>query len=147
MIDPIGSQPVPGGVVGRVPQQRAPESDLLGDVLVERGLLAASDLAWALDVQKRTGSRLGAILIASGLVRRLDLYRTLAQVWDSEFVDVAHTVIDPELVAGLEPRTLVDEGWIPVRRDPDGVLVVATAEEPSAARCGHIEQRVGSPSG
>ena len=71
-MNPIGSQPVPGGVVGRVPQQRAPESDLLGDVLVERGLLAASDLAWALDVEKRTGSRLGAIRVASAHVRRRD---------------------------------------------------------------------------
>ncbi|GAA3624283.1 glycosyltransferase [Kineosporia mesophila] len=118
---------------------------LIGDVLVERDLLSAGDLAWALDVQKRTGSRLGAILIASGLVRRLDLYRTLATVWDSEFVDVANTEIDPELVDGLEPRVLVDEGWIPVRHDADGVLVVATAEEPSWARRRHIEQLVGVP--
>ncbi|MBT0770861.1 glycosyltransferase [Kineosporia sp. J2-2] len=120
----------------------------IGDVLVERGLLSQDDLNWAVNVQGRTGSRLGAILIAAGLVRRLDLYRTLARIWDSEFVDVANTVIDPELVSGLEPRMLVDEGWIPVRYEPgrtDGTVLVATAEEPSWARRQQIQRRMGVP--
>ncbi len=112
---------------------------------MQGGLLAPADLDWALRMQQRTGSRLGAILIAAGLVRRLDLYRTLARTWDSEFLDVANTVIDPALVAGLEPRTLIDEGWIPVRAGRDGVLIVATAEEPTQTRRRQIEQRVGRP--
>lgn len=120
-----------------------PGTRRIGEILVDLGLLAGEDLMWALDVQRRTGSRLGAILIASGLIRRIDLYRTLAQVWGKEFIDVASAQIDPQLVAGLEARELTDQSWIPVRRDTDGVLVVATAEEPTRARHQLIEARLG----
>jgi cellulose synthase/poly-beta-1,6-N-acetylglucosamine synthase-like glycosyltransferase len=123
----------------------APEPGRLGDLLVDRGLLTGEDLEWALDVQRRTGSRLGAILIASGLVRRIDLYRTLAQAWGHDFIDVAAADIDPDVVTGLDPRELTDQGWIPVRHDPDGVLVVATTEEPTAVRRRQIETRLRTP--
>ncbi len=122
-------------------EQQTPQR--LGDILVASSLLAGEDLMWALDVQRRTGSRLGAILIASGLVRRIDLYRTLAQFWGTEFIDVASAQIAPHLVAGLDPRELTDQGWIPVRQDSDGLLVVATAEEPTPARQLFIEARLG----
>lgn len=145
---------IPDHAIDRLPSQpsnRAPTRPSvppqppgrIGDILVTSGLLAGPDLIWALEVQRRTGSRLGAILIASGLVRRIDLYRTLAQNWGKEFIDVASAQIPPELVAGLDPRELTDQGWMPVRQDSDGTLVVATTEEPTPARQLFIESRLG----
>ena len=78
----------------------------LGEALLARGLVDQEQLDWALDVQRRTGSRLGAILIASGTVKRLALYRALAEEWQAPFVDVTAVDLDPELLARVEPALL-----------------------------------------
>jgi cellulose synthase/poly-beta-1,6-N-acetylglucosamine synthase-like glycosyltransferase len=132
--------------VAGVPAPRAPEPvHPIGSVLVDRGLITREQLAWALGVQQRTGSRLGAILVSSGLVRRLDLYRTLAAAWRHEFLDVAAADPDPSLLTGLTARRLTDEGWIPVRHEADGAVLVATSEEPSTSRRQGIEGVLGAP--
>jgi hypothetical protein len=55
----------------------------IGARLVEAGLVTPEQLDWALTVQERTGSRLGQILMAEGIVDRLDFYRVLARRWRS----------------------------------------------------------------
>jgi glycosyltransferase XagB len=59
----------------------------IGRILVERDLITPADLIWTLEVQEKTGSRIGEILIGAGLVRRLDLYQALADAWDRPFID------------------------------------------------------------
>ncbi len=51
----------------------------LGDLLVEEGWIDDAQRRWALDAQSRTGSRLGTILVAGGLIRRADPFRVLAR--------------------------------------------------------------------
>ena len=51
----------------------------LGELLVERGLLSADELAAALDEQARTGGRLGEILIRRGLLSTIALTSTLSE--------------------------------------------------------------------
>jgi glycosyltransferase XagB len=106
----------------------------LGSALVARNLLKFSDLEWALQVQQSTGSRLGSILISSGLVKRLDVYRVLSEAWQCPFIDLTTTDLDRDLLGELDPHTLATEQWIPVRRQPNGVVLVATAERPTPAR-------------
>jgi cellulose synthase/poly-beta-1,6-N-acetylglucosamine synthase-like glycosyltransferase len=123
----------------------APARRRLGEVLVDRGLLTEEQLAWALDAQRRTGSRLGSILVASGAVRRLQLYRVLAEEWGVPFVDVTAHGLDEALLARLEPSQLAREGWLPLGTEPDGTVLVATCEEPSPARADAIAASVGAP--
>ena len=120
-------------------------TERLGDHLVDEGLLDRSQLAWALDVQRRTGSRLGAILIAAGLVRRLQLYRVLARAWDLEYIDLSRIVVDESLLEGLTATELFTAGWFPVRTRPDGVVVVAVTDEPTPGRRAAIRTRLGRP--
>ena len=49
----------------------------LGQLLVQRGLLAADELEAALDEQERTGGLLGEILMRHGLLSRLALASSL----------------------------------------------------------------------
>ncbi len=117
----------------------------LGDMLVTRGVITAAQMREALRVQEATGSRLGAILITSGLVRRLDLYELLAEQWGLPFLDLTDVELAPELLGEHDPTDLVRSGWVPVRREPDGRILIATAEKPSAQRATLIEAAVGAP--
>jgi len=117
----------------------------IGELLVENDLLSREQLDWALKVQERTGSRLGQILLAEGIVERLDLYRILAKRWDLELVDVAHTELDRELLEYLDPADLAKWGWIPITRLDDGRIGVATSEPPTIDLRMEIEQTLGNP--
>ncbi|WP_380165194.1 glycosyltransferase [Jannaschia sp. R86511] len=117
----------------------------LGAVLRERGLLTDAELAWALEAHARTGSRLGDVLVSSGLVRRIDLYTALAEAWDLPFVDVPGTTLDPALVTGLHHEQLRSQGWLPVDRAADGRVRVAVTDLPDDALRERVETALGAP--
>jgi glycosyltransferase XagB len=127
------------------PQPQVRRAEPLGTSLMERGLLTQADLDWALSVQRSTGSRLGSILIASGLARRLDVYRVLSESWGCPFVDLTATQIDRSLLVRLDPHRLAHELWMPVYRLPDGSVLVATAERPERGRAEYIAASLGLP--
>jgi cellulose synthase/poly-beta-1,6-N-acetylglucosamine synthase-like glycosyltransferase len=112
---------------------------LLGTALVEDGHLTLDQLAWAVDLKERTGSRLGSILVASGLVKRKVLYETLAANWSLPFVDVTAEPLDPGLLAGLDGQRLAADGWLPLRRLDGGQVLVATSEPLTPDRRWRIE--------
>jgi cellulose synthase/poly-beta-1,6-N-acetylglucosamine synthase-like glycosyltransferase len=116
----------------------------LGEILVREGWITGDQRDWATGVQERTGCRLGAILVAAGLIRRDAVYRVLARTWDCDYVDLVSTPLDLSLLDGLDPVDLREEGWLPYRRD-GGRIVVATSERPTAERQRSIEDRLGSP--
>ncbi len=117
----------------------------LGTSLVQRGLIDEEQLRWALAVQQRTGSRLGSILIASGLVRRLDVYHVLSEMWQCPFVDLTTEPIDLTLVVAMDPRRLTSELWMPIRRLGDGSMIVATAEPPTSERATALANALQAP--
>ncbi len=104
----------------------------LGAALVQDGLLTAQELQRALDVQARTGERLGRILIALGLVKRQQLYQVLAKIWGLPFVDLLQTSLDKKLAQLFDPQVLVRERFFPFARRGSRLLV-ATAEKPNPA--------------
>src|SRR6202167_493110 len=117
----------------------------LGTSLVQRGLIDEEQLRWALAVQQRTGSRLGSILIAAGLVRRLDVYHVLSEMWQCPFVDLTTEPIDLNLVVAMDPRRLTSELWMPIRRLGDGSMIVATAEPPTSERASALANALKAP--
>jgi cellulose synthase/poly-beta-1,6-N-acetylglucosamine synthase-like glycosyltransferase len=112
---------------------------------MDRGLVTPDQLAWAIGVQGRTGSRLGSILVAAGLVKRRALYETLAVNWDVPFVDVTTQALDPGLLALVDGQRLAREGWIPLRRNDDGTILVASSERPTPERRWVMETTLGAP--
>lgn len=127
----------------------------LGEVLVAEGWISSEQRDWAVAVGRQSGVRLGSVLVAAGLVRRVDMYRVLARLWDCDYVDLAETPADHSLLDGLDPQLLADEGWFPVRRlaHPNGrhaadrasAVLVATAERPTDDRRRHLERLLGAP--
>ena len=117
----------------------------VGQALMDRGLLTPDQLAWAISAQGRTGSRMGSILVAAGLVKRRALYETLAENWDVPFVDVTAQALDPGLLALVDGQRLAREGWIPLRRNDDGTILVASSERPTPERRWLMETTLGGP--
>lgn len=111
-------------------------------MLVARGLLTPEQLQAALEVQSRTGDRLGRILTATGAVRRQDLYRVLAEQWGLEFADLVRDPPRPDPARRFDPELLARNRFVPVGWE-GAELVVATAEPPGPALLEAVRRVVG----
>lgn len=84
--------------------QKAPRK-MLGERLVDRGLITERQLETAIREQKRTGAMLGEILIQLGFVTAQMLSVALAEQGGVQFVEIAERLIAPELLA-LVPEAM-----------------------------------------
>lgn len=101
-----------------------------GELLLGRGLITQAQLDHALQVQARSGARLGSILLAMGAVRRLDLFRTLAELWSLPFLDLTDVPLDHDLMRTVPATVMAAEKWVPVRVE-DGAVVIASTDRPT----------------
>ena len=77
----------------------------IGEMLIDRELIGVRDLEAALELQRKTGRRLGETLVALGLISSADVIRVLADRLGLDFVDLAETAID-SMVAQAIPEAL-----------------------------------------
>jgi glycosyltransferase XagB len=117
----------------------------IGEILVERGVITAAQRDDALTVQARTGSTLGSILVSIGAIHPRDLYVALADAWGAEYIDASRIDPNAELLAGLDVDYLIKRGWVPVSRDDEGTVVVATAQRPTPSLQDEMEVTLGQP--
>jgi MSHA biogenesis protein MshE len=82
-----------------------PEKIRLGEILVQQELLSADQLKLALDEQKRTGRKLGRILIDGGYLTEDQIGGALARQLQIPFINLKHFNIKPEVATRL-PETL-----------------------------------------
>ena len=82
-------------------------SRLLGELLVERGLIARADLEDALAEQRATGRRLGEVLVSKGALTGAQLSRALAEQYGID--------LSTETVSTLE-STASPAPWQPLGR-------------------------------
>ncbi|MDN5346857.1 MAG: type pilus assembly protein PilB [Clostridia bacterium] len=95
----------------------------LGDLLVETGLLTPSQLERALQEQKRTGERLGKILVRLGFLSERDILEALEFQLGIPKVNLEDYRLDPEVV-GLIPEELARRHMaVPVKKDGNRLLV------------------------
>jgi len=78
---------------------------MLGERLVDRGLITERQLEMAMREQKRTGSMLGEILAQLGFVTPQSLSAALAEQGGVQFVEIGDRFIPPEVVA-LVPEAI-----------------------------------------
>ncbi|MBK7355366.1 GspE/PulE family protein [Propionivibrio sp.] len=75
-----------------------PEKIRLGDLLIQQGLLTDEQLKFALDEQKRSGRKLGRIVVDSAFVTEEAISQALARQLQVTFVDLKHFNPKPELI-------------------------------------------------
>lgn len=73
----------------------------LGDLLVQAGEITAEQLSIALAEQKRSGHKLGTILVELGFTTEQRILETLASQLGLQLIDLRHYRYDPEVVRQL----------------------------------------------
>jgi type IV pilus assembly protein PilB len=103
------------------------EKKLLGDLLIQAGLIGRAELDRALELQKTSGHRLGQVLVAQGHVTEADVARAVAGQLGIGFVADHELQVDAT-VARLVPPTVARKTLSIPLRDENGVLYVAMAD-------------------
>ena len=105
------------GVVQPSDEARPPRP--IGEIFMDLGFINSEQLDAALEVQRDTGERLGEVLVAQGVLTRLELANALAEKW-------------AELQIIRPPKS-------PLRLAPDVAAVPAVPSVPSAAGHAAVE--------
>jgi len=102
---------------------------LLGELLLERGIIREEDLEEALRFQKETGGLLGEILVLRGLVHPMELYEVLAEqgnlLYAGRDLEELLQSIDRTLLERFDPQDLLRFAFFP-RRLNQGALEILT---------------------
>ncbi|MGN6502718.1 MAG: glycosyltransferase family 2 protein, partial [Pseudolysinimonas sp.] len=121
------------------------QSAAFAELLLESGLITEDQLATAREAKARTGSHIDDVLVSMGLLS-VDLLRhQVARAWSLPPLDVTEPHLEPELIRRWSGQLMLAENWMPIRRAFDGMIVVATARVPDAARRAQIEGVLGEP--
>jgi cellulose synthase/poly-beta-1,6-N-acetylglucosamine synthase-like glycosyltransferase len=121
------------------------QSVAFADLLLDSGLITREQLELARAAKDRTGSHIDEVLITLGMISTDELRSVMARAWGLPVVELATTQRDEPLIRRWSGQMMIAENWMPVRRDPDGVLRVATARVPDDERRAHIEEVLGEP--
>ncbi len=104
-----------------------PEKIRLGDMLVQQQLVTPEQLQLALEEQKRSGRKLGRMLVESGYVTEEGISKGLARQLGVDFVDLKTFRARPELVK-LLPEVQARRNRALVLSERDGQLIVGMAD-------------------
>ncbi len=98
----------------------------LGEMLVDAGKITPEQLDKALLIHKRSGDRLGKVLVQQGLITEMGLLRVLNQKLGIPLVDLSSMMPEKDAVK-LVPMSLAERhGVIPVRKNGNKLLVAMT---------------------
>ncbi|MDR7520158.1 MAG: type II secretion system ATPase GspE [Armatimonadota bacterium] len=103
------------------------KTETLGQVLLQLGIITQQQLSEALEIQARTGVRIGQILRDMGAISDQDLARGMAHQWGYPYMSLAEAKINPE-VAKLVPHALAVRHKCIALDRRNGRLVVAIAD-------------------
>jgi type IV pilus assembly protein PilB len=87
-----------GGVGRRAMATTARRRKLLGEVLVEAGLITREQLGEAMELQKQSKERLGRVLLAMGIGTEKDIAVAISRQLGMEFVDLDDVVPDEQVL-------------------------------------------------
>ena len=95
----------------------------IGDLLVEHKVISQNQLQEALAAQKKSGRKLGRVLVENGYVDENRLLVLLSEQLDIPYVDLSRFELDPEIVTRL-PETLARRyRALVLKATPTGLLV------------------------
>lgn len=96
----------------------------LGEVLTQQKLISQEQLKFALDEQKRTGRKLGRVLMENGLVTEDDICGALARQLAIPYVNLKYYNVDPNIVRLLpESQARRFRAIVLEHRDNNTVLI------------------------
>jgi type IV pilus assembly protein PilB len=114
----------------------------LGDILVERGVVSAGQVAEAARLQEQTGKRMGFIMVEKKWLSEAALFEALAEQLDLPFVNLRAGLYDPVAVSLLEREVARRLNVIPLFM-VENTLTVATGEPQAVHSIDEIRARTG----
>ncbi len=103
------------------------EKKKLGEILVEKEVITSAQLTQALAEQKRTGERLGRVLVNLGFITERELIKFLGVQMEIPPINLDNYLIDPQII-DLVPQSLAKRHTlIPVFKSED-TLTLAMAD-------------------
>jgi hypothetical protein len=109
--------------------------DQIGELLIEKDLITETQLQSALDIQEKTGSKLGEILIAQNYIRAVDFYSVLAENLElnsgSQQLDHFASMIQIDLLEKFNAENYVINYFFPlyIEEETLKVLVVDQTDQ------------------
>jgi MSHA biogenesis protein MshE len=100
-----------------------PKRIRLGDLLVEHKLISEGQLSEALAAQKKSGHKLGRVLIENGFVKEDDVLNLLSRQLNVPFVDLANYHFKPEVVKRLPETAARRFRALALEETPEGLLM------------------------
>ena len=101
----------------------APKRVRIGDLLVEQKIISETQLQAALADQKKSGRKLGRVLIENGFVKEDMLLELLSRQLNVPFIDLTSFELNPELVQKLPETYARRYRAIVIKQIADGLLV------------------------
>ena len=86
----------------------------LGELLVEQGVIARSDLDKALAVQKQKGGLIGEILVELNLAKEEDIAQSLTAQYGFPYLPLANYELNPEIASIIPSRVARQYMVIPI---------------------------------
>ena len=95
----------------------------IGNILIERGCLAAEQLPVIIEQLATTRLRFGEIAIKEGFVTEEDMARALGEQFSIEYVDLRNFKMSEELLNSLPLDAIYRFRFVPLEMTPNGIVV------------------------
>ena len=102
------------------------ESELIGQLLVQKGLITVEALERALLEQEKAQEFLGETLVKLGYVSQDELYKILSEQLGVSYVKIKDIQIDHSVIARIPAKFACHYGLVPIKSEGN-VITVATA--------------------
>ena len=99
---------------------------MLGEILIQRGLISQIKLDMALDEQRQTREFLGAILVRRKYLREEDLIKALSDQFDIPCVSLKNEYIDWSVTMRFSAALVTEHAFLPIRSTEKGITVAIT---------------------
>jgi len=97
------------------------------ETLLEKGLIRPEDLAEAMELRKKDGTRLDRALVQLGRLSEDNLLKILSEQLAIPLVDLSTVTVDVETLRSLPAKLVYRKNLIPISRE-NGTLKVATSD-------------------
>ncbi|MGA1796452.1 MAG: GspE/PulE family protein [bacterium] len=97
----------------------------IGELLIQEGLLTLNQLEQGYAKQKRTGEKIGVILVNMGIISEQDLLKTLAKQLNIQYVPPSRlSLVDPDLARIIPEHVARKHLAIPLKKLAASLMVV-----------------------
>ena len=101
----------------------AKESDLIGQLLIQKGLITVDALERALLAQEKTEALLGETLIKMGFISEEKFYKVLSEQLGAEYVKLKEVKIPPAVINEIPAKFAIHYKLIPLKSENNAITI------------------------